>query len=266
MKKYYLSIIFYLVTIALCADFSVFGELTEEKYLRQKFQNYSQTERCARWLPNDSIVTMLVEHGINFADGDMLITTVLSAYDFIETNCAARYYVFATSTATNYCHLCFPEIGITKFVKQQSAWKLQLEDFFVTQAGGGYGTNPSVETISCGENAFCTILHGDYFAQDIGYETVSLIIENNGRFNVVFSGCIAGDGEIIVDERDGATQKFKFTGTVEFIPTKNAKFYDLRVTMKGSKPVDTQNNVQIITFDEQKTYYFDGSMYIERQK
>lgn len=265
MIKYCAIIVLYCIKVAFCANFSISGELTEEKYLRQKFNDYSVSERCARWLPNDSIAAKFVEHGVNFADGDTLITTILCAYDFVENACDAKYYVFATNTTTNLCHFCFPEIGMAKFVKRNSSWELQLEDFFISQGGGGYGTNPDAEIISCGKNKFCTILHGDYFTQDVGYETVSIIIERKGRFDIIFSSCIGGDGEIIVNEQSGATQKFKFTGSVEFLPTQNAEIYDLRITMKGNKPVDTPQGTQIIDVDEQHIYYFDGDMLIERQ-
>ncbi len=184
---------------------------------------------------------------------------VLLTAPFRENNVDKYVVLTGTGPADMGAHSSSAQIDGAVFYRTNNTWQIDAEQQHITDMGS-FGHAPNGQLVKIGPDKYGFQFNNTYMSTGIGGESISIFTALEKGFKEVFN---AQTGYFDARYPDTANiEKEGYSSKVEFVPSNNPTYYDIKVTTQGTKLVDKK----VIPFEEVKVYEFVGTKYELRKE
>jgi hypothetical protein len=174
---------------------------------------------------------------------------------FDKGGTSRRLVLVAVSPPDYTCHACSPVTGGVIFIGKDGGWEVGYDQKKIVSLGAS-GQPPKARLQQLGPAIPAVAFEMDSMAQGYAATSLTLVSEVEGKLKAVLSLETAESNEAAGLPEN---QTFQWHATLEFIPSSNGKYPDIRVKSTGTKQTGEGKPLQ--PYSSTVTYRFSDGTY-----
>jgi hypothetical protein len=236
------------------------GAFNASKAVELLYGNIDPETKRARWQPTQEELKLF---GLK-SNIKMLYTRVLFAGEFTERGQPRYFLLTKTTAAPEECRACAPFLGGATYTKVGDRWQPDNESRFIARMNT-FDKFVRAKVVKLGAQKHGVLFHWSFTNLGFTEEGNVLVAEFNQGLKELFALVTAGNNEADCDPSQhfaGSVACWSYKSKLEFVPSANPDFYDLKIITRGTKP----NEEGVVTeFAKTKTYVFINGRYVPRR-
>jgi hypothetical protein len=224
---------------------SLEGEFDNSKALRAMYgsANYNAEQKRALWRPSKAEL----DRFSFFSDIKTVSSRVLFSKAFQQDETERYFVVTRTAPTKENCEDCVPFLGGAVFTKVGDEWQLDTQNRAITRTGM-HGELSGGRAVKIGADKYGVLFHWKAASMGITEEGDLLLAETKNGLKEVFSMVTGGNNKIHCHEKgmyEDDPSCWAYSSKLEFVPAANASYYELKVSMQGTKQVEDNNVIKV---------------------
>jgi len=224
---------------------SLEGEFDNAKALRAMYgsANYNSEQKRALWRPSKAEL----DRFSFFSDIKTVSSRVLFSKSFQQGETERYFVITRTAPTKEDCEDCVPFLGGAVFTKVGDEWQLDAQNRAITRTGL-HGELSGGRAVKIGADKYGVLFRWKAASMGITEEGDLLIAETKNGLKEVFSMVTGGNNKIYCHEKglyEDDPSCWAYSSKLEFVPAANASYYELKVSMQGTKQVENNNVIKV---------------------
>ena len=215
------------------------GEFDNGKALQQIYGNYNSEAKRSVWKPKQEELSKFRYYD----DIKSLQSRAVFSKSFQQGDRNRVFVVTKTAPPRDECEDCVPVLGAALFTKVDDQWRLDEQAKAITRTGMNGELNGG-KLVKIAANKYGVLFNWKHTSMGVTEEGALLLAETKNGLKEVFS-MVTGSNNKAYCQENGLYEDdpncWGFNSKLDIVSSDEG-FYDLKVTMQGTKQVD-QNEV-----------------------